>query len=105
MYLKMHMPFDFGFSFGEIMSMAGEGAEAQSMPPGFENVRMVMSGTMDGDMTALVPPNGSDLVKMQADMKMNMSLRMENLTPELAQGAPENLSMLADMRMSLDRIG
>lgn len=99
MHMKMSMPFDFGFSFADILAETGE-----ELPSELDAVRMVMGGSLLGDMTALVSPDTGDLVKMQMDMKMNFSMRMENAPAELTQGAPSNFRMLGDMRMKLDRI-
>lgn len=103
MHMKMSTPLNLGFSFADLLSGTGE-----QLPDlagsGFEAARMVMNGSLRGDATSLVTPGTGDLVKMQMDMKMNFSMRMENVPAELMQGAPTNFSMLGDMRMKLDRI-
>ncbi len=104
-FTKTSAPFDFGFSFADILQLAGEALPAELNAPEIRAFRMVVSGKMLGDLTALVVPDTGDLVRMQMDMKMNFGFRFENAPAEFAlSGGPESFSMLGDMRMKLDRI-
>jgi hypothetical protein len=109
MAMRLEMPMDVSFTFADIFSLAGSaGAQSEALksaiPNGLESMRMFIKGTMHSDMDALVPPDGSDLVKMVADMDMDIAMRAENLTPQTAQGQPSSFEMAMKVRMEMSRI-
>lgn len=107
MSMTIRMPFNIAFNFADILSFAakvGGRAVESEVPAELRSARMVMSGGMNGDMTALMPPGRGDLVKMVADMKMDLGTNIENVPAAFTQGAPQSFKMLADMRMEMVRI-
>ena len=118
-------PMDLSFTFADLMGMLSEaftsGGTGSSgtgtsgpgkppgtaMPPGLDRTRMVIGGRMDGDMVARAIPETGDLVGMQVDMDIDISMRVENVPQELSvlmSGMPSSFEMVGDITMTLDRI-
>lgn len=97
------MPIDIAFSLTDLLSAVGEAAQA-SVPEGLDAGRMVIKGSARGDMTALVPQNGHDLVEMIADMDMDFDLTMDTAALGAAAGEPQSFGMDMNIRMEMSRI-
>ena len=103
MKARMTMPLNLSFTFAEIMDLNGEAA-SEPMPPGLEKARMVMDGTMAGDAATLVVPDTCDMVTMGMNMKMDVTMRLENVPSEIAAFLPPDFGMVGTIAMKLNRI-
>jgi hypothetical protein len=105
--LEMSMPLDLSLSVGEMFealaSSLPSGGDAPSLPPGVKDAKMIFKGSVGSSGSAVVLASDGDLVRMHADMDIDMKVEAVGFPSEMTQGQPTNLSVEGTMKIDVVR--
>ncbi len=97
-------PLDLRFTFAELFESMGEalGGSAGNIPPEARDAAMVIEGNLNMVTDTLVIPDTTDLVRLDADIDMNMRMKLEGVPA--SAGAPEDFAIDMTMKVVMLRV-
>lgn len=104
---SVEVPMEFEFAFGELLAGLAESfgqAPQATLPPGFDEAKMVMSGTTSGESTSLVIPENADAVSVAGTMTIDQQIRFENFPSFPGQDVPEEMTVTGTVDIQMRRV-